>query len=134
MPPGIRKSIDWLVSQQHADGGWGEDGISYYDGHHGEGNVSTASQTAWAVLGLMAAGAVDHLIAGAQDGVAHDAPQQRAAIGACGTWGETLPDREQFILNTYIGMGLSDCPSGSEGDFLAPHNSWTRWSGVCMTD
>ena len=58
--PGIQKSIEWLVSKQNADGGWGEDGISYYDGHHGEGNGSTASQTAWAVLGLMAAGAVDH--------------------------------------------------------------------------
>jgi squalene-hopene/tetraprenyl-beta-curcumene cyclase len=58
--PGIAKAIEWLVSKQNADGGWGEDGTSYYDGHHGEGNGSTASQTAWALLGLMAAGAVDH--------------------------------------------------------------------------
>jgi squalene-hopene/tetraprenyl-beta-curcumene cyclase len=58
--PGFRRAVDYLVAMQRPDGGWGEDGISYYDGHHGEGAVSTASQTAWAVLGLMAAGAVDH--------------------------------------------------------------------------
>jgi squalene-hopene/tetraprenyl-beta-curcumene cyclase len=58
--PGFERAANWLVSKQREDGGWGEDGISYYDGHHGEGSVSTASQTAWAVLGLMAAGRVDH--------------------------------------------------------------------------
>jgi squalene-hopene/tetraprenyl-beta-curcumene cyclase len=58
--PGFEKAVAWLVSRQRPDGGWGEDGISYYDGHHGEGTVSTASQTAWALLGLMAAGRVDH--------------------------------------------------------------------------
>ncbi len=57
----IRRAVDWLLSRQRADGGWGEDGRSYWDGEpRGEGTVSTASQTAWAVLGLMAAGEVDH--------------------------------------------------------------------------
>ena len=58
--PGFERAAEWLLSEQRPDGGWGEDGISYYDGHHGEGSVSTASQTAWALLGLMAAGRVDH--------------------------------------------------------------------------
>ena len=58
--PGFARAVEWLVSRQREDGGWGEDGISYYDGHHGEGSVSTASQTAWAVLGLMAAGRAEH--------------------------------------------------------------------------
>jgi squalene-hopene/tetraprenyl-beta-curcumene cyclase len=58
--PGFERAVDYLVGMQREDGGWGEDGISYYQGHHGEGSVSTASQTAWAVLGLMAAGRVEH--------------------------------------------------------------------------
>lgn len=59
--PEIRKAVTWLISIQNADGGWGEDGTSYkldYRGH--EAAPSTASQTAWALLGLMAAGEIDH--------------------------------------------------------------------------
>jgi squalene-hopene/tetraprenyl-beta-curcumene cyclase len=59
--PEIRKAVAWLVSIQNADGGWGEHGTSYkldYRGHEPAG--STASQTAWALLGLMACGEVDH--------------------------------------------------------------------------
>jgi squalene-hopene/tetraprenyl-beta-curcumene cyclase len=55
--PEIRRAVAWLLARQRADGGWGEDGASYAAGEpHGEGKASTASQTAWAVLGLMAAG------------------------------------------------------------------------------
>ena len=57
--PMIRKSVDWLVSIQNADGGWGEDAVSYGLDYKGfEGAPTTASQTAWALLGLMAAGEV----------------------------------------------------------------------------
>jgi squalene-hopene/tetraprenyl-beta-curcumene cyclase len=59
--PAMRKAVDWLISKQRDDGGWGEDGASYWDDKpRGEGKESTASQTAWAVLGLMAAGEVEH--------------------------------------------------------------------------
>ena len=57
----MRKAVHWLLSIQNADGGWGEGGESYrldYKGY--EPAPSTASQTAWALLGLMAAGEVDH--------------------------------------------------------------------------
>jgi squalene-hopene/tetraprenyl-beta-curcumene cyclase len=57
--PEIRKAVDWLISIQNSDGGWGEDGESYRLDYRGyEPAPSTASQTAWALLGLMAAGAV----------------------------------------------------------------------------
>jgi squalene-hopene/tetraprenyl-beta-curcumene cyclase len=59
--PAVRKAVEWLLSIQNEDGGWGEHGASYkldYCGY--EPAPSTASQTAWALLGLMATGEVDH--------------------------------------------------------------------------
>jgi squalene-hopene/tetraprenyl-beta-curcumene cyclase len=59
--PMMRKATDWLVSIQNADGGWGEDATSYRLDYRGwQQAPSTASQTAWALLGLMAAGEVGH--------------------------------------------------------------------------
>jgi squalene-hopene/tetraprenyl-beta-curcumene cyclase len=59
--PMMRKAADWLAAIQNADGGWGEDGTSYKLDYHGyESALSTASQTAWALIGLMAAGATSH--------------------------------------------------------------------------
>jgi len=59
--PMMTRAADWLIAIQNDDGGWGEDCSSYrldYAGY--EKAPSTASQTAWALLGLMAAGRVDH--------------------------------------------------------------------------
>jgi squalene-hopene/tetraprenyl-beta-curcumene cyclase len=57
--PMIRKAADWLVSVQNEDGGWGEDAVSYRLDYRGlERAPSTASQTAWGLLALMAAGEV----------------------------------------------------------------------------
>jgi squalene-hopene/tetraprenyl-beta-curcumene cyclase len=59
--PMIRKAVDWLIADQREDGGWGEGGESYYAGAEKSAKiVSTASQTAWAVLGLMAVGEVEN--------------------------------------------------------------------------
>jgi squalene-hopene/tetraprenyl-beta-curcumene cyclase len=58
--PAVRKAVDWLVSVQRDDGGWGEDEESYDQAPAGRYKESTPSQTAWAVLGLMAAGAAEH--------------------------------------------------------------------------
>lgn len=57
--PAIRKAVRFLKDRQLADGGWGEDCASYWDETRAEAKESTPSQTAWAVLGLMAVGEVD---------------------------------------------------------------------------
>jgi squalene-hopene/tetraprenyl-beta-curcumene cyclase len=68
LPPGhpaMLRAVAWLKAWQNADGGWGEDGSTYprRGGTRPDGEpdavASTASQTAWALLALMAAGAVD---------------------------------------------------------------------------
>jgi len=56
----VRRAVDYLAVFQQADGGWGEDGGSYWPERRGLCKASTASQTAWALLGLMAAGEVDN--------------------------------------------------------------------------
>jgi squalene-hopene/tetraprenyl-beta-curcumene cyclase len=57
----VRRAVDWLLTRQHGDGGWGESAESYVpDTPHRVAPYSTASQTAWALLGLMAAGQVEH--------------------------------------------------------------------------
>ena len=63
--PEIRRAVKWLEFMQNPDGGWGEHGSSYeldYRSH--QPAPSTASQTAWALLGLMAAGEVDNPVVG----------------------------------------------------------------------
>jgi squalene-hopene/tetraprenyl-beta-curcumene cyclase len=54
--PAVTRAVTWLESRQNADGGWGEDLRSYHrdELHRGRG-TSTASQTAWALLALLAA-------------------------------------------------------------------------------
>ncbi len=55
----IRKAVDWLASCQNPDGGWGESCRTYHaPSLAGTGN-STASQTAWALMALLAAGCED---------------------------------------------------------------------------
>jgi len=57
----VCKAADWLVAIQNPDGGWGEDGTSYKLDYRGyDAAPSTASQTAWALLGLMSAGQIKH--------------------------------------------------------------------------
>jgi squalene-hopene/tetraprenyl-beta-curcumene cyclase len=52
----IRRAVNWLTEHQNQDGGWGEDCRSYDDPAWIGRGASTASQTAWALLGLHAAG------------------------------------------------------------------------------
>ncbi|QXX75105.1 squalene--hopene cyclase [Methylovirgula sp. HY1] len=79
----IRNAVGWLKAIQNDDGGWGEDGNSYaldYKGY--EKAPSTASQTAWALLGLMAAGEV------ADPAVAKGMSYLLGTQGGDGSWHE----------------------------------------------
>ncbi len=54
--PSIRRAVQWLLEHQNEDGGWGEDPRSYDEAEWIGRGPSTASQTAWALLALHAAG------------------------------------------------------------------------------
>jgi squalene-hopene/tetraprenyl-beta-curcumene cyclase len=81
--PEIRRAVAWLLARQHDDGGWGESGASYWDDQpRGDAPFSTASQTAWALLGLMAAGEA------ANPAVSRGIGYLVASQNADGTWDE----------------------------------------------
>ncbi len=80
--PSVSRACDWLISVQREDGGWGEDEESYADAPHGRFTESTPSQTAWAVLALMAGGRADH------PAVARGVAWLQAAQKADGEWDE----------------------------------------------
>jgi len=58
--PAVRRAVAFLLEVQREDGGWGEDEETYAGAPPGRYKESTPSHTAWAVLGLMAAGEVDN--------------------------------------------------------------------------
>jgi squalene-hopene/tetraprenyl-beta-curcumene cyclase len=74
--PMVRRAVAWLKSVQQPGGGWGESCRSYDDPAFAGVGTPTASQTAWALLGLLAAGeaeseavaaGIDHLLATQSD-------------------------------------------------------------------
>ena len=80
--PAMRNAAKFLLETQREDGGWGEDNETYADAPRGRYHRSNPSQTAWALLGLMAAGETDH--AAVARGIAWLATVQ----GADGEWQE----------------------------------------------
>jgi squalene-hopene/tetraprenyl-beta-curcumene cyclase len=54
--PAVRRAVQWLKLKQNADGGWGESNDTYEAGSGAPGFPSTAYQSAWALLGVCAAG------------------------------------------------------------------------------
>ena len=54
--PYVQRAVDWLLERQNPDGGWGERVEGYHDARWRGRGPSTASQTGWALLALLAAG------------------------------------------------------------------------------
>jgi squalene-hopene/tetraprenyl-beta-curcumene cyclase len=97
--PAVRRAVRWLESCQNEDGGWGEDLRSYEDREwHGLGE-STASQTAWALLALLAAGERSRAV---ENGVAWLARTQRED----GNWDEPQFTGTGFPGDFYINYHL----------------------------
>ncbi len=98
--PAIRRAVAWLEEHQNADGGWGEDLRSYDDQALAGQGVSTASQTAWALLALLAAGERDG--AAVDRGIRWLAQTQRAD----GSWDEPWFTGTGFPGDFYINYHL----------------------------
>jgi squalene-hopene/tetraprenyl-beta-curcumene cyclase len=99
--PQIRRAVGWLAAHQNDDGGWGEDLRSYGDPAAWSGRgASTASQTAWALLALLAAGERDS--AAAERGVRWLARTQRED----GTWDEPQFTGTGFPGDFYLNYHL----------------------------
>jgi squalene-hopene/tetraprenyl-beta-curcumene cyclase len=98
--PCIRRAVSWLEEHQNQDGGWGEDLRSYDDPRLAGQGASTASQTAWALLALIAAGEAGGEAAGR--GVRWLAQTQRAD----GSWDEPQFTGTGFPGDFYINYHL----------------------------
>ena len=97
--PVIRRAVAWLERHQNADGGWGEDLRSYTDRAWVGRGASTASQTAWALLALIAAEPASEAAA---RGVQWLLDTQRDDGG----WNEDLYTGTGFPGDFYINYGL----------------------------
>jgi squalene-hopene/tetraprenyl-beta-curcumene cyclase len=97
--PAVRRAVAWLERHQAPDGGWGEDPRSYDDPAWIGRGPSTASQTAWALLALHAAGERSRAV---ERGVAWLAATQRPDGG----WDEPEYTGTGFPGDYYINYGL----------------------------
>lgn len=93
--PAMQRAARWIRSVQNRDGGWGES-CGTYDVDHFVPAPSTASQTAWALLGLAAAG--DHRSTQFEKGVKYLLDTQRPD----GTWKEELATGTGFPRVFYL--------------------------------
>jgi squalene-hopene/tetraprenyl-beta-curcumene cyclase len=98
--PSVRRAVTWLEGHQNPDGGWGEDLRSYDDPALAGRGTSTASQTAWALLALLAAG--EHGSASTEAGVRWLARTQQAD----GSWDEPQYTGTGFPGDFYINYHL----------------------------
>jgi squalene-hopene/tetraprenyl-beta-curcumene cyclase len=112
----IRRAVTWLVEHQNPDGGWGEDLRSYVDPAWIGRGTSTASQTAWALLALLAAGGPD-----AEAAAGRGATWLAATQRADGTWDEPEFTGTGFPGDFYINYHLYRIvfPVSALGRYLA---------------
>jgi squalene-hopene/tetraprenyl-beta-curcumene cyclase len=98
----VRRAVEWLRAHQNEDGGWGEDPRSYDDPAWIGRGPSTASQTAWALLALHAAGQRIESSRAVERGVAWLTASQRED----GSWDEPWYTGTGFPRDYYINYHL----------------------------
>jgi squalene-hopene/tetraprenyl-beta-curcumene cyclase len=126
----IRRAVRWLEAHQNEDGGWGEDPRSYDDPAWIGRGPSTASQTAWALLALHAAGERSQAL---RRGVGWLVATQRSD----GSWDEPQYTGTGFPSDYYINyhlyrltfpvMALGRCLGPAAG--IGAHDSAARTAG-----
>ena len=99
--PFIQDAAKWLVAHQNSDGGWGESCASYVDPLQRGQGLSTPTQTAWALIGLMS---VDHYQE--HPAVQHGINYLCQSLNSAGTWTET----------EYTGCGFPGYGDGGRRD------------------
>ncbi len=92
----VRRAISWLKDRQNSDGGWGEDCLSYWDQSRAGKGESTPSQTAWALMGLLAG--EDEISPAVLRGVQYLLTEQDSA----GSWPEHLFTGTGFPQHFYL--------------------------------
>ena len=108
LEPEVQQSVEWVRSVQNSDGGWGETCGTYDDPSQRGVGTSTPSQTAWALLALLAGG--DNR----SDSVAKGVRWLTERQGEDGSWSELVPGRngESYYTGTgfpqvfYLGYHL----------------------------
>jgi squalene-hopene/tetraprenyl-beta-curcumene cyclase len=107
--PYVRRAVRWLLEGQNEDGGWGESCASYDDPSAAGRGKSTASQTAWALLGLLAVGEAS------TDGAAGEAIERGA-----GYLVETQEEDGQWLEDEFTGTGFP-------GDFYIKYHLYRNY-------
>ncbi|MEN6366839.1 MAG: squalene--hopene cyclase [Thermoguttaceae bacterium] len=102
--PFLDRAADWLTAHQNADGGWGETPVSYADDRMRGVGESTPSQTAWALMGLLAMESARY-DAAIDRGVAFLVDRQSE-----GTWQEP-----QYTGTGFPGYGVGERATRSNG-------------------
>lgn len=100
--PHIKRAADWIVDHQNSDGGWGETCASYMDDRLRGQGPSTASQTAWALMALVASGS-EAYVSQIRAGLSYLTETQRED----GSWDEPY----------YTGTGFPGYGFGARLDF-----------------
>jgi squalene-hopene/tetraprenyl-beta-curcumene cyclase len=97
--PSLRRAVAWLEAHQNEDGGWGEDLRSYREPAYRGRGPSTASQTGWALIGLLSVGESSVSL---ERGLAYLVNTQRDD----GTWDEPWFTGTGFPRDFYINYHL----------------------------